>query len=74
MSTLQMDFFAKTTEDQLMLEVAKFRDEVSALRRGMFSRHGELYKSVSEMQKTLDLQSQEIEELKHILDEYVLKQ
>lgn len=64
MSMVQLDFFAKTSEDLALLEIGKFKGEVSSLRRGMFARHGELYKAISDMQKTIDELKKEIERLK----------
>jgi len=64
MQMIQLDFFAKTSEELSLLEVCKLRDEVSNLRRGMFARHGELYKNYSEMQEVIQLQKKQIDEMR----------
>lgn len=73
MSTLQLDFFAKTAEDLAFLEIGKFKGEVSSLRRSMFARHGELYKAISDLQKIVEEQQKEIERIKNNSKETILK-
>ncbi len=65
MSMIQQDFFADTPEKLATLEVFELRKEVSNLRRGMFSRHGEIYKALSDLQKTVDLLNEEINRIKN---------
>ena len=65
MSTLEMDFFLKTEKDICLHEILKVKDEIASVRRGMFARHGELYKAIADMQKTIEYQQKEIERLKH---------
>jgi len=65
MSMIQQDFFATTEEQLALLEVCSLKKEVANLRRGMFSRHGELYKALSDLQKVVELQAEEINRLKN---------
>lgn len=65
MSMIQQDFFADTVEKRALLEISVLKTEIANLRRGMFSRHGELYKALSDLQKIVQLQSEEIQRLKN---------
>lgn len=65
MSIVQQDFFANTPEKLALLEMGELKKEIGNLRRGMFSRHGELYKSISDLQKIVQLQAEEIARLKN---------
>lgn len=65
MSIFQQDFFADTVEKRALLEMSTLKKEIDNLRRGMFSRHGELYKALSDLQKIVQLQSEEIQRLKN---------
>jgi len=68
---MQLDFFLKTEEDYKVYEANELRKELGNLRKGSFSRFGDLYKLYSDLLIDFQKQKSEIEDLKHILDEYV---
>lgn len=60
MSTQQLTFFEKTKEDIMQAEIDNLHDDISKLRKGMFARHGELFKSFADLQDQINNLKDEI--------------
>ncbi len=72
---MQLDLFRRQDDEILQEEFRKLKSSTENVRKGIFSRYNSLEKIVIELEKKLDAQAKEIEELKsqlhynHLFDE-----
>jgi hypothetical protein len=52
--SVQLELFAVSENDQLRSELKKTREELSSVRKGLFSRHNEMLKMIVELRCELE--------------------